>query len=228
MLSLCRFVIGVATLSLFTHVASAQDVSRYRAYALESSLESVVGISGARATDTKTIHERPAKIQELEWRAPYVLSASELADPVKGIVFTFLDDALYQIVVNYDRDRTEGLTNNDIIETVTALYGPPALRSAKQAPTRPGAARPDTIGLAQWETTAASLLLVRGTYAPEFQLILISKPLSIRAQHATREAIRLDAAEAPRREADQRKKQAAEADAAREKTRVTNKAAFRP
>jgi hypothetical protein len=223
-----RFVVAVAALTVIGDAASAQDVSRYRGYVLESTLESVVKTSGARAADAKTLHERPAKIQELEWRAPYVFSGTERADPVKGIVFTFLDDALYQIVVNYDRDRTDGLTNNDIIETVSALYGPPAIRSVKQQPTRPGAARPDTITLAQWETTASSLLLVRGSYTPEFQLILISKPLSLRARNATREAIRLDAAEAPRREADQRKKLAADADAAREKTRDTNKAAFRP
>lgn len=54
-----------------------------------------------------------------------------------------------------------------------------------------------------------------------------SKPLSFRARNAIREAVRLDAAEAPGRELDQRKKEAAEASAAREKTRVTNKAAFR-
>lgn len=220
-------VIGTA-LSLFGHVASAQDVSRYRGYVLESSVESVVGTSGARSADAKTIHERPAKIQELEWRAPYVSSGSELADPVRGIVFTFLDDALYQVVVSYDRDRTDGLTNNDIIDALTAAYGAPVLRSAKQPPTRPAAAQPDTVALAQWETAGASLTLVRGTYTPEFQLILTSKPLSLRARNAIREAVRLDAAEAPRRELDQRKKEAAEASAAREKTRVTNKAAFRP
>ena len=107
------FVIGTAALSLFGHVASAQDVSRYRGYVLESSVESVVGTSGARAADTKTVHERPAKIQELEWRAPYASSGSALADPVGRIVFTFLDDALYQVVVSYDRGRTDGLTNND-------------------------------------------------------------------------------------------------------------------
>lgn len=221
-----RFAIAVAALIAIGNAASAQDISRYRGYVLESTFESVVATSGALASDAKTLHERPSKIQELEWRAPYVFSGSELADPVKGIVFTFLDDALYQIVVNYDRDRTDGLTNNDIIETVSTLFGRPG--PVKQQSARPGAARPDTIAIAQWETALASLSLVRGTYVPEYQLILISKPLSLRAQNATREAIRLDAAEAPRREADQRKKQAAEADAAREKTRVTNKAAFRP
>jgi hypothetical protein len=203
-------------------------VSRYRGYVLDSTLESVVATSGARTTDVKTIHERPAKIQELEWRAPYVSSGNALADPVRGIVFTFLDDALYQVIVSYDRDRTDGLTNNDIIGTLTAAYGPPVLRSAKQPSTRPAAAHPDTIALAQWETAQASLTLVRGTYTPEFQLILLSKPLGLRARNATREAIRLDAAEAPQRDMDQRKKEAAAASAAREQTRAMNKAAFRP
>jgi hypothetical protein len=43
-----------------------------------------------------------------------------------------------------------------------------------------------------------------------------------------REAIRLDAVEAPRREAEQRKKAAGDAKATRDKTRIGNKAAFRP
>ena len=222
------FVIGTAALSLFGQVASAQDVARYRGYVLESTLESVAGTSGARATDAKTIHERPAKIQELEWRAPYMRSGSALADPVRGIVFTFLDDALYQVVVSYDRDRTDGLTNSEIIDTLTAEYGPPVLRSAKQQRTLPAAAQSDTIALAHWETVQASLTLVRDAYTPEFQLILLSKPLSLRARNATREAVKLDAAEAPQRELDQRKKEAAAASAAREQTRATNKAAFRP
>ena len=102
---------------------------------LESSLESVVAASGARAADAKTLHERPAKIQELQWRTPYASSGGELADPVRGAVFTFCDDALYQIVVSYDRDRTNGLTDSEIIESLTALYGNPVLKSARQPPT---------------------------------------------------------------------------------------------
>jgi hypothetical protein len=108
-------------------LALAQDVSRYRAYALESSLDSVVAASGARAADAKTLHERPATIQELEWRAPYVDSRNTLADPVREITFTFYNDALYQVIVNYDRDRTEGLANGDIVESLSAVYGAPTL-----------------------------------------------------------------------------------------------------
>jgi hypothetical protein len=221
-------VIGTAARGLFGHVASAQDLSRYRGYVLESTLESVVATSGARATEVKTVHERPAKIQEMEWRAPYVNSGSERADPVRQIAFTFYNDALYQVIVSYDRDSTDGLTNNDIIDTLIATYGAPVRRSAKQQPARPAVAPPDATALAQWETTQALLTLVRGTYSPEFQLILLSKPLSLLARNANREAIRLNTADAPRRELEERTTEAAEATAAREKTRATNKAAFRP
>jgi hypothetical protein len=207
------------------HLGSAQDLSRYRVYVLESSLESVIAASGARAADAKTLHERPARIQELEWRAPYVSFGSEMADPVRGAVFTFCDDALYQIVVNYDRDRTDGLTDRDIIESLTAVYGEPLLKSAKN---RPPAALPDTVVVAQWDNPGSSLTLLRGSYSTDFQLVLMSKALSTRAQNAIREAGRLDTIEAPRRELEQRKKEVADANVARDKVRTTNKAAFRP
>jgi hypothetical protein len=209
-------------------LAFAQDMSRYRAYLLESSLDSVVAASGARAADAKTLHERPATIQQLEWRAPYVDSRNRLADPVREIAFTFYNDALYQVIVIYDRDRTEGLTNSDIVESLSTAYGVPTLASARTRTGAPAEASPDSIVLARWENAESLLTLVRGSYTPEFQLILISKPLSTRARNAVREAIRLDAIEAPRREAEQRKKEASNASAARDKTRIANKAAFRP
>jgi hypothetical protein len=209
-------------------LAFAQDMSRYRAYALESSLDSVVAASGARAADAKTLHERPAAIQQLEWRAPYADSRNTLADPVREISFTFYNDALYQVIVNYDRDRTEGLTNSDIVESLSAAYGAPTLASTKTRTSPPAEASPDHIVLARWENAGSLLTLLRGAYTPEVQLILISKPLSTRARSAVREAIRLDAIDAPRREAEQRKKDPGDASAARDKTRIANKAAFRP
>ena len=206
-------------------LGSAQDLSRYRAYVLQSSVESVVAASGTRAADARTLHERPAKIQELEWRAPYASSGDEQADPVRRALFAFCDDALYQVVVSYDRDRTGGLTNNDIIESLKAVYGEPVLRTARN---RLPVVLPDTVVLAQWDSPDSSLILVRGAYSAEFQLVLTSKALSTRARDAIREAGRLDAIEAPRRELEQQKKDVADASAARDKVRATNKGAFRP
>jgi hypothetical protein len=220
-------VIAVGFL-LGAQLAFAQDVSRYRAYVLGSSLDSVVAASGARAADAKTLHERPASIQQLEWRAPYVGSRNTTADPVREISFSFYNDALYLVVVNYDRDRTEGLTNGDIVEALSTAYGVPTRASSRTRTSPPTEAFPDSIVLARWENADSSLTLVRGSYTPEFQLILVSEPLRARAQSAVREAIRLDAIEAPRREAAQRKKEDSDASAARDKTRIANKAAFRP
>ena len=223
-----RPIVIAVGLILGGQLAVAQDVSRYRAYALESSVDSVVAASGARAADAKTLHERPATIQELEWRAPYVDSRNTLADPVREMSFTFYNDALYQVIVNYDRSRTDGLTDSDIVESVATAYGVPILASARTRTSPPVEAFPDSIVVARWENADSWLTLVRGSYTREFQLILVSKSLSARARTAIREAVRLDAIEAPRRESAQRKKEAGEASAARDKTRIANKAAFRP
>jgi hypothetical protein len=171
------------------------------------------------------LHQRPALIQELEWRAPYAQSGTELADPVRTIVFSFCDNALYQVIVNYDLDRTDGLSNGDIIDSLTATYGAPVPASARN---RPLDAPPDTVVLAQWDRAGASLTLLRRVYSAEFQLIVTAKAVSTRARGAIREATRLDAADAPRREREQRKKEEADATAAREQLRASNKAAFRP
>ena len=220
-----RIFLIALVLVLSSQLGSAQDLTRYRVYVLESSLESVVAASGTRAADAKTLHERPAKIQQLEWRAPYGSSERELADPVQGAVFTFYDGALYQVVVSYNRGRTDGLSNSDIIESLTAEYGDPVLASARN---RPPAAIIGTLVLAHWDSAGSSLTLLRSAYSAEFQLVLVSKALSTRAKSAIREAGRLDAIEAPRRELEERNKEIADAADARDKVRTTNKAAFRP
>jgi hypothetical protein len=221
------FVIAM-TLLMGGHTAFAQDMTRYRVYALESSLDSVIAASGTRAADAQTLHTRPATIQELKWRAPYVSATAPLADPVRDITFSFHNGALYQVVVSYDRDRTEGLTAKDVLEALSTAYGVPAPGSAKTGTPPSREAFPDSIVLARWESAESLVTLVRGSYTGEYQLILISKPLSTRARAAIREAVRLDAIEAPRRESEQRKKESLDASAAREKLRLTNKAAFRP
>jgi hypothetical protein len=207
--------------------ASAQDLSRYRTYALETSFDMVLAASGARVSDAKILHERPAKIQQLEWRAPYVRPGNELADPVRGITFTFCDDALYQIVVDYDRDRTEGLTNADVVASLSTAYGTP-IRFAAPAMASLAETLGDAIVVAHWDSAPASVTLVRGAFSPELRLILVAKPLHARARAAIKAAARLDILDAPRRELEQQKKDVEDAAAASAKARTINKPAFRP
>ena len=222
-------VLGIVSLGvvLTTPDVVAQSLSRYRAYPLESSLASIVKGSGAREADLKTLHERPARIQELEWRAAYVSPGKAAPDPVRSILFTFFDDQLYRVVVTYDHDRMEGLTDGDVRESISAAYA--ALPMQAQAKTSVSLDMPaNTTVIAQWDDGTSMLSLVRAGYSREFQLVLISKQLSARARTATKEALRLDTDEAPQRELDQRNKALADIRVAQEKARTVNRAAFKP
>ena len=108
------FAIGL-TFGFGMSAASAQDLSRYRAYALESNLALVSASSGARPTDVKTLHERPASIQELQWRAPYLGSRDTLVDPVGAIRTRAMEiDAPDTIGVVHECGRTEQQAIDDL------------------------------------------------------------------------------------------------------------------
>ncbi len=222
-----RILVLATGVFLGVQMASAQDLSRYRGYALDSSLESVIASSGAPAGRVTTLHRRPATIQELEWRRPYYSGGSVAADSVREIAFSFYNDALYQLIVSYDRDKTDGLTNKDLIESLSVTYGTPIARSPGNRVGR-STVLADTMLLAHWEDGSASVTLLKDSYSPQFQLRMVSKPLMTLAQGAIREAARLDAIEAPRAAAALRDKEAAEEKAALGKTRDENKATFKP
>jgi hypothetical protein len=229
MISVRAVAIASVTLVLAAQPSVAQDLSRYRGYALESSVASVVEISGARASDISTAHERPAKIQELQWRTRYTPAGRDQADPVRDVRFSFCDDQLYQIVVTYDANRTDGLTNDDVVESFSATYGLPLLLTTRTPRgASPSSASGDTRVVARWEDDATLALLTRGTDVAEYRFVLTSKTLDARAGAAIKEALRLDGQEAPQRELDRQKKQTADADVASQKARTTNKSAFRP
>jgi hypothetical protein len=223
-------VLALASLgaALAAQPVSGQSLSRYRAYSLGSTVTSVVTTSGARASDLKTLHQRPARIQEIEWRAPFVTSGTAAADPVRNVLFSFYDDQLYRIVVTYERDRMEGLTNADVVDSVSAAYSALPMLARAPADRLPQDMPTDTTVVAQWDDGASLLTLVRGHYSNQFQLVLMSKQRGAQARAAIGESIRLDAEDAPQREADRRAKQIVEARTTQEKARGVNKAAFRP
>jgi hypothetical protein len=208
---------------------AAQAPFRYREYSLGSGVAAVAQINDTREGDIKVLHERPARIQELAWRAPHAPLENQQPDPVREVLFSFYDDQLYRIVATYDRERMQGLTNDDVIEVVSKAYGTPLLRHARMAQNEvPPDMRADTVAVAQWDDPASLLTLTRGTYSSEYQLVLASKTLGPRAQAAIKEALRLDTREAPERERVRRSKEAADVQVTSEKARVANKAAFKP
>ena len=55
--------------------------------------------------------------------APARSCISREAGSVNEILFTFCNGELFRMVVSYDQQRTEGLTDPDMVEAISATYG---------------------------------------------------------------------------------------------------------
>ncbi len=222
---------------LSAHPVHAQDSSRYRDFPLGSSLSSISTLAKLTAGDAKTVHARPALIQELEWRPQYFSSATAdmKADPVQKIVFSFYNDQLSRIVVDYDRDRTAGMTGDDIIQALSIGFGPadpPVLRTARTTPTEIDGN--SSVAIARWGEADFAVVLYRAdssydaTANPRFQLVVSAPQLDALARTATVQALQQERREAPQREVARHQKELDAAKVAAAKAREANVAAFRP
>ena len=228
--------VGVLGFVLSVHPANAQDRARYRDFALGSTVSSVSTLAKTTAGDAKTIHARPALMQELEWRPQYVSNfTASSADPVQKIVFSFYNDQLSKMVVDYDRDRTAGMTGGDIIDALSISYGPadkPVLRTARTTPTEIDG--DSSVAIARWGDADYAVVLYRAdssygsTASIRFQLVVSSPRLDALAHTAAVQAVRQDQREAPQREIARHQKEIDDAKLAAAKAREANVAAFKP
>ena len=109
----------------------APDLSRYREFQFGMSLLEVAKQAEMKPSEVSTIHQRPGVIQELEWRAQRSLASSPQADPVTEVLFSFYNGELFRMVINYDQYRTKGLTDEDMVEAISARYGTATRPAAK-------------------------------------------------------------------------------------------------
>jgi len=151
-------------------------------------------------------------------------------DPVERISFSFYNDQLFRIIVDYSHDRTEGMTQADLIEALSAVYGavlPKATRSAGRVP-----AQVETESgspFARWGDAEHSVALYQtSSYRTAFRLIVTDAPRAELARKAEAEAQRLDVQEAPQREIVRQNKERDDQQAAAAKARSTNNGVFRP
>jgi hypothetical protein len=228
MRTLAAGVVGIVLLPLSVH---SQDRSRYRDFNLGGNLSAISALTGVAASEAKTIHVRPAMMQELQWQRPYSISNATPAqmDPVKQIVFSFYNDQLSKMVIDYDRERTAGMTDADVIAAISAEYGArlkPGMKTSRGVASR--VEQESGTPVARWGDAEFSVVLYRSSYESEFRIIVTSPRLDALARTADVQASRLDEREAPAREAARQKKQTDDARVSREKARVANKAAFRP
>jgi hypothetical protein len=211
---------------------NAQDFSRYRFFRLGSSLSTVAQAANMGPSDARVLHQRPALIQELDWRPQYQWPSTRIAmDPVLDVALTFYNDQLFRIAITYDQSRTDGMTNADVIEAVSATYGLAAVPVTPDATVHSSqSSRNEAITVARWANGDRTLTLSRSVFPMVFRLVMMSTILNDLAEAAVAETLISsdDADEALQREADRRRKELADAIADQDRARRRNKAAFHP
>jgi hypothetical protein len=208
-----------------------QGRAQYRDFQLGGDLASVAALARIDRSTAKVIHERPALMQDLEWRPTHWMSDSAAAqsDPIQQVIFSFYADQLFRVVVDYDRDRTNGLTDADMIEAISQAYGPAVKPVARKTSMLAiGIESESGPPISRWEGADYAVALYRPSYSATFRMIVTMPRLDALARAADAQAFKLDAREAPQREVARQKKEADAARTAQEKARAANKATFRP
>src|SRR5437773_3331847 len=231
MMNKCTLSVGAFGVLLMAQVLDGQGLAQYREFALRSDVTTISKLTGVPTSELKTIHERPAILQDLQWRPSRWNASSSVAstDPVDKIGFSFYDDQLFRIVVDYGHERTAGMTEADMTEAISAIYGAPVrrlpgtIRIASQLEAESGSP------VARWGDGEYAVVLFRtSSYGDAFRLIMTVPALDDLARKAELRALRLDDQEAPRREIARQKKEKEDLRIATEKARTTNKASFKP
>jgi hypothetical protein len=203
------------------------DFSSYRGLQFGMDLSAAAKQAGTTVAEARVVHQRPAMIQELDWRPrPLAVGETVNADPVKEGVLSFFNGEFFRIVVNYDRYRIEGMTADDMIQGISATYGMPT-KPTVEIPYHSNYGEVASV-IARWEDPDYSVNLVRTGDRSSFSLVLYSKRVDGLAQAAIVQAVRLEAQEAPQREIDRQKKRDDDDKQLLDKARSTNKPNFQP
>ena len=216
-------ILCLVVLLLTSPLLRAQDLSKYRHFTLGMSLTKLLERTDEKMSDVKMIHSRPALIQELTWWPPNVPGTSLRSEGVEQILFSFYNGELYKISVTYDRPSTEGLTEADMVKSISAKYGPATI-VAPDVDSASDRYNSKKKPVASWEDAQYSFSLVRSYFNDVLGLVAFSKLTNAQAELAIAEAGTLDEQEGPKREAERQKKQMDDLEVARQK----NQKSFRP
>jgi hypothetical protein len=146
---------------------------------------------------------------------------------VRKVVFTFYNDSLFRIVVDYDPRRTEGLTHADMIEPLSATYGLATLPATGFLPLARSVSQRREALVVSWEDADYAVSLT--SLSPStFGLVIVSESVDALAAVALADAAWMDRLEAPPREVERRHQQTQEGRDKEDAARQANRAAFRP
>jgi hypothetical protein len=202
----------------------AQDLSKYRQFAIGMSLPKVLERTEQKMADVKVVHQSPALIQEVTWWPPNLPGTSFHSDSAREILFSFSNGELYMISVTYDQGALEGLTPEDIVQSISAKYGAPAKPTTEMSVATNDLQNAREKIIARWEDSQYSLSLHRSVFSSDFVLVISSLRLNADANEAIAKAAKLEEQEGPQKEIERQQKEAADLAAARLKNQKT----FRP
>jgi hypothetical protein len=167
-------------------------------------------------------------VLELSWRVQYVRGGTPSNDPVVLLVFSFYDDRLFQIVIDYSPARTDGMTEADMVAAVSRLYGAPAKRTDPPSPVGLDPQRRTDSVVAQWTNGELRVALLSIRDQTAFRMIVESIPLEGLASVAGATEASADIGNWASTEGGGLPGSIERGGAAREKVRLANIAAFIP
>jgi hypothetical protein len=233
-----NILISLAAILISAPTVLGQNLAKYQKFSLGTSLAEVSKQVGPYSHETTVVHHRPAVIQELTFW-PLNFSSSVRVDPVSQILFGFYNGELYRIVVTYEQDATAGLTEDDMVQAISARYGT-ATRAATEInffpanyldgstdkvipfffPTSDPYRSADRV-IARWEDSQNVVSLLRSSNLNSFRLAISSKQLDAQAAAAIIESVKLENEEASQKEIDRQKKEADNLEVTRQKNMKT-------
>ena len=219
-----RNVIAASCVVLGVTLLGAQARPHYRTYRMG---DDIAAISRHLGVPRPAAAQAGGTVRELRWRADYVPRGTDAADPVERLLFSFHDNQLFRIVIDYAPTRTEGMRAADVVAAVAKVYGTPTRRVDPPMQVGLQPMRPIDTVVAQWNDDDLDVALLQLDGRPAFRLIVASPLLQARARTAGNHEAAADLSEWAAGETD-RVVPATQTGMAREQTRLVNVASFIP
>jgi hypothetical protein len=169
-------------------------------------------------------------MQELRWMpSSFGPTSRSRGDGIELIVFGFYENQLYRMAIDYERSATKGMTDRDMVDAISSIYGPPSSSTVatEGTDTRRAEAAASRI-VARWNGPGYAVVVTRWSYGGAWRLVVESTTLAALARAADARALALDVQEGPQQEAERARRDEQNKDDANTAARTANKAVFQP
>ena len=196
-----RGAIFLAVVMFSSPFMHGQDLSRYRNFSFGMTVASVSKQADRQIAKADVIHQRPDLIEESTWYPPQPFGSLRPPEPVEKVLFSFYNNELYRMLVTYDNSAIRGLTDEDMIQVISAKYGTATRPVADiNFPTNPSFRAIEKV-VARWEDSQYSFNLFRSSSSNGFAMLMFDKRLAAQAGVSIAASLQLERQEAPQKEA---------------------------